>query len=109
MNKRRRKEVFKIIQNLNKLLSELDSYDVDEIVMLVQEAIDEIQLVLDEEECVRDNIPENLQNGYRYEESEDACDNLSDAICELEEIEDESSKEEIQEYISDAIKNLYLI
>lgn len=109
MNKLRRKTIFKIIQKLNRLLSELDSYQIDEIVIMIQEIIDEIQMVLDDEEDARDNTPENLQNSFRYEESEDACDNLSDTIDELEEIEEEYSKEDIQECISNAIKNLYLI
>ena len=96
MNKARRKEICNIIQKLNNFLSRAD----------IDAAIDEIQMVLDEEECVMDNIPENLQNGYRYQESEEACDNLNDAISELEDIDDEYSEDDIQHAVNNAIQYL---
>jgi hypothetical protein len=107
MNKTRRKEIFKIIQKLNKLLSNINMVDIDQLILDIGEIIDEIQMVLDEEEGVRDNIPENLQGGFRYEESEDACDNMYDAISELEDIDDEYLQDEIEECISSAIRSLY--
>lgn len=96
MNKARRKEICNIIQKLNNFLSRAD----------IDVAIDGIQIVLDEEECVMDNIPENLQNGYRYQESEEACDNLNDAISELEDIDDEYSEDDIQHAVNNAIQYL---
>ena len=96
MNKARRKEICNIIQKLNNFLSRAD----------IDVAIDEIQMVLDEQECVMDNIPENLQNGYRYQESEEACDNLNDAISELEDIDDEYSEDDIHHAVNNAIQYL---
>ena len=103
MNKVRRKEIFKIIQMLNKLLSNMYNISISDIVVELESIMDYIQIVLDEEECVMDNIPENLQNSYRYEESENACDNLNDAINEIEEIDDECDKMEITETITNVI------
>ena len=39
-----------------------------------------------EEEEYRDNIPENLQGGERYEKAEAACDSLSAAVDGIEDI-----------------------
>lgn len=90
MNKARRREIYKIIEQLNQVLRMFKNdkeYDIESIIM---DIIDLIQIVFDEEECAMDNIPENLQGGYRYQESEEACDNLYDAIETLEDaIEDE--------------------
>jgi hypothetical protein len=106
MNKLRRKEIFKIIQILHKILSNIHSEHILNIITELESVIDYIQIILDEEECVMDNIPENLQNGYRYEESENACDNLNDAISELEEIDDEYDKIEIIEIVTSVIQCL---
>ena len=39
-----------------------------------------------EEEEYRDNMPENLQGSERYEQADDACSNLSDAVDNLDEV-----------------------
>ena len=65
MNKERRKKVVKIIEDINKIK-------------------DELQDVLNEEETVFDNMPENLQGSMRGEESEEAIDYMNEAIDALD-------------------------
>lgn len=61
MNKGRRQELARICARLEDALSDLET-------------------VQAEEENSRDSTPENLQGTERYEESEAACDNLTDAV-----------------------------
>lgn len=95
MNKFRRKEIYNIIKNINQLLRNLENNAIENIMQIIEELISLIESILDEEEMCRDNIPENLQSGYRYEDSENACDNLESAIETLEDIEDDATKEDI--------------
>lgn len=44
-----------------------------------------IESVLEEEEEARDSMPESLQTCERYEISDEACNNLGDAIDSLDE------------------------
>ena len=44
----------------------------------------QLETLLAEEEDYRDNFPENLQNSERYERTEAICENLSDAVDEME-------------------------
>jgi hypothetical protein len=67
MNNPRRKAIQKIIDNLYDLKSQLDD-------------------VFDDEQEYRDNIPENMQGGERYERADEARDNLSDAVDGLDEV-----------------------
>ena len=67
MNAARRKEIQKVYDALEE----------------ARTALEEIQ---GEEEEYRDNIPENMQGGERYEKAVDACDNLESAGYSLEEI-----------------------
>lgn len=67
MNNTRRKTIQKIIDDLNDFRNTLDD-------------------VYDEEETYRDSIPENMQGGERYEKADEACDNISDALNDLEEV-----------------------
>lgn len=60
MNKRRKNEIKRIITLLEKLL--------------------------DEEDAVRDNIPESLESSDIYQESEVASEQLEEAITALQEI-----------------------
>ena len=106
MNKKRRQSIRNLIQRLKQLVNYMSIYDVDEIVSMLEDILENIIDILDDEETYFYNIPENLQSGERYEISEMACDNLGDAISELEDIDEEYSKEEIEAYILNAIKNL---
>lgn len=66
MNNTRRKELQKI-------------YDI------ITDAKENLEILMDEEEEYKDNIPENLQYSERYEKAEEACDSLYEAIGNLEE------------------------
>lgn len=65
MNRQRRKALQDIIDQLEILRMQLET-------------------LLAEEEDYRDNFPENLQNSERYERTEAICENLSDAVDEME-------------------------
>ena len=65
MNKERRKTRQEISEQLESLKSDLASVQSDE-------------------EEYRDNIPENMQSGERYERAEAACDSLAEAVSQLE-------------------------
>ena len=55
---------------------------IDQLVEL-KGSLEDIQT---EEEEYRDNIPENMQESRRYERADEACNNLSDAVENLEEV-----------------------
>ena len=57
-------------------------------VLLVQltEIRDTLEAIKDEEEEYRDNMPENLQGSERYEKADTVCDDLCDAVSNLEEV-----------------------
>ena len=60
MNKVRRKNLQSIVDKLEELMADVEA-------------------IQEEEEEYRDNIPENMQSGDRYEQAEAACDALSEA------------------------------
>lgn len=98
MNNKRRKEIYIIT---NKLLS-MTNKNID----VLNDIVRDIDCIQNEEEDYRDNIPENMQGGYRYERADEACDNLSyacDYISEAIESEDwlEYLKKAV-EYLNDA-------
>ena len=64
MNKERRMKISKIIQEIDNIKSRL-------------------QNILNEEESVFENMPENLQGSMRGEESEEAIDYMDEAIESL--------------------------
>jgi len=83
MNKNRRKELYTLINRLTVLRSTNDIKNND----LVNEIKDiklELGWILSEEEAYMDNIPENMQNGNKYQIAEEACDNLESAIDALD-------------------------
>lgn len=106
MNKLRRKEISSIINDLIQLLLDIESSKVEDIIDKIEDIADNVQCVLDDEETYRDNVPENLQNGVRYQNSEDACDNLEDAADSLFGIEISDKKEYIVKMVSSAINSL---
>ena len=75
MNKQRRKAIENVTGKIRDLLSDLE-------------------MLRDEEEEYKDNIPENLQGTERYERAEECVDNLTEAIDSIE-----SALEEIDECI----------
>ena len=106
MNKIRRREISLIICQLDNLLELLYSEGINEVILKLDNIKNNIQIVLDDEEYYFNNIPENLQNGSRYDASEDAINNLEDSIEYLDNINNGCCLEEIQEYINNAIKYL---
>lgn len=69
MNANRRKEIAKIVTELEELKSRLET-------------------VLEEEQEYYDNVPENLQNSERYQESEEYISYMEDAVSEFDNIID---------------------
>ena len=70
MNKERRKELQKL-------------YDI------IADAKDNLDILRDEEEEYKENIPENLQGSQRYETAEAAVDAITFAVSSLEEALDQ--------------------
>ena len=87
MNKTRRKELTDVINGLNEMQDKDDLYS----------WINDLENIKDDEEYYYDNIPENLQSSQRACDSEEAIDNLNEAISILNDAYDE-------EDINDAIK-----
>lgn len=61
----------------------------------IADAKDALDEVRDEEECYKDDIPENLRGSQRYERAEAAVNALESAVSSLEEALDyiEEAKE----------------
>ena len=67
MNKPRRKALQGIIDQLEELKGALEE-------------------ILSEEEEYRDNMPENMQGGEKYEKVEEAVSNIDDAVSTIEDV-----------------------
>lgn len=106
MNKFRRKRIANVILELNKIKNDVQNETDIDIVVRLEDLIDVLTEALDEEETYRDNMPENLQSGERYEKAENACDSLDSAVSSLEFIEEDDSVEYINQTITDAICEL---
>ena len=59
--------------------------ELEELYDIIYEAKERLEMLHDEEEEYRDNIPENLQGSERYERAEEAVDALDSAMSSLEE------------------------
>lgn len=66
MNKQKR-------ETLEKIRDELADF---------RDCLDEIK---DDEECYRDNMPENFRGSERYKKADEVCDSLDGAVRALEE------------------------
>ena len=66
----------------------------------------ELEDILAEEDDARDNMPENLQESIRYDESEEASDHLNEAISSLSDISEEDDDSTVRDQINDAIEAL---
>ena len=84
MNKQRRKEIYQNIGKLETACVKVKSDYYDDILSLLTDIASDVDCIRSDEECYMDNIPENLQNGIRYEIAEEACENLEDAISSIE-------------------------
>lgn len=76
MNKARRKELSDVIRGLNMIQDKDDLYS----------WINILSNIKDDEQDYYDNIPENLQYSQRAEDSEQAIENLEDALDLLDEV-----------------------
>lgn len=83
MNKQRRKQISEVVSRVEAVQAELESL------------LDDIQGIMDEEKEYRDNIPENMQGGDRYEMADHAC-------CELEAAHEtlDNAKYSLEEVVS---------
>lgn len=105
MNKRRRKEIKSLISKLYDIVKCIQcgmQLDFDAL----SDIICDLECIWNDEECYRDNIPENLQESIRYTTADEACDNLECAVDALNYIEEDDDVEYITKTINDAIKNL---
>ena len=76
MNKERRREISEVIKTITNVKDTLN------------QAMEDLQIILDNEKLAFDNMPENLQGSLRGMDSEDAIDTMTDAIESLTEIID---------------------
>jgi predicted Zn-dependent peptidase len=79
MNKNRRKVLYAVA---NKLIA-LKSSDKKDIEADFEAAKNVLDGILYEEESYMDDMPENMQSGYKHQKAEDACSNIEDAIDAL--------------------------
>ena len=105
MNKERRKELEKIIVNI-----ELWKEDVWQLVSRIEDIKSLIGLVKDEEEDAYDNLPEHFQEGERGDQMQSAIDSMESAVDSLDEIIGDleslsgNSVDDIIEYLREAIE-----
>lgn len=81
MNNTRRKAIKQTIDRFDSIRKKLE-----ELVTEVESVKSDIEDIQWEEEEYRDNMPENLQVGERYDKADNACTNLSDAVDALDDV-----------------------
>lgn len=96
MNKARRKELAEVIQKLNQVRDKSDLYN----------EISTLEDIKSDEESYYDNIPENLQYSQRAEASEEAIDNLDEALDLLNEVYDMDEFDKDNDLIQQAISKI---
>ncbi len=57
----------------------------DEVIAKIEEAKELLEVLQEEEEEYRDNMPENLSGSDKYEAADAAVDNMSSAVDALDE------------------------
>jgi flagellar biosynthesis chaperone FliJ len=101
MNKRRRMAIYDVVNRL--FILKKNGVTKSDLEAVYQD----IDYILDEEESYMNNIPENMQSGYRYEKAEEACDNLQEAKDNIYDAKENCrSAEEIICFIEDAAQHL---
>lgn len=96
MNKARRKELSKVVSELNIIKDKDALYD----------CINTLENIRDDEQDYYDNIPENLQYSQRAEDSEAAIDNMEEALELLNELYDADNFDKDSELIEEAIAKI---
>jgi chromosome segregation ATPase len=59
--------------------------ELERIANAITELKEQLEILQEEEDEYRDNMPENLQGSERYEKAEATCENLYSAVSSLEE------------------------
>ena len=96
MNKARRKELSKVVSELNIIKDKDALYD----------CINTLESIRDDEQDYYDNIPENLQYSQRAEDSEAAIENIEEALDLLNELYEADSFDKDSELIEEAIEKI---
>ena len=116
MNKQRRKELANIVTAMENVSTPVDIEELEGIKS-------DIEMILMDEEMAFDNMPENLQGSYRGEMSQEAQDNMNEAIdlidefisdyedYEIDQIHDpeddeDEDEEDIESEIEDRVQDL---
>lgn len=99
MNNARRKELDKIKYELDKIKENISEHSLDDLESL-KDALSDVLL---DEEFAYDNMPENLKNSMRGQESEEAIEYIDEAFSTLDSIKElnDDSIEEIEEAIEE--------
>lgn len=96
MNKMRRKDLTGIIKELRTYHDNDDIYAV----------INNLENIRDDEESYYDNIPENLQSSQRAYDSENAIDNMNDALDFLNDAYESDDENKTKELVIKAIDKI---
>ena len=96
MNKARRKELSKVVNELNRIKDKDALYD----------CINTLESIRDDEQDYYDNIPENLQYSQRAEDSEAAIENMEEALDLLNELYEADGFDKDSELIEEAIEKI---
>lgn len=88
MNNTRRKAISELSQKTGNIKGE------------IEELMQEIESIKGEEEDYKENIPENLQGGDKYEVAETAIENLEEAYNSLDDIL--GTLEDVESYLNEA-------
>ena len=90
MNNQRRRELMNIITTMESVCMPVDITDLEGIKT-------DIEFVLMDEEMAFESMPENLQGSYRGEMSQDAQDNMNEAIDLIDEFINDHQDYEIDQ------------
>lgn len=96
MNKARRKELSEVIKALSTMQDKDDLYSI----------IYDLENIKSDEEDYYDNIPENLQYSQRAEDSEQAIENMDDALDLLNDVYEADEFDKDDESIQEAIDKI---
>lgn len=109
MNKKRRNEIKKAIQELEELVNSIESQkikEIDEIHDEIEYVKSDIESIAFDEEMAYDNIPDSLKESDRGYEMEENIEILDNAVSELETLLDEKSISKIEINLKSIINDL---
>ena len=109
MNKKRRNEIKKAIQELEELVNSIESQkikEIDEIHDEIEYVKSDIESIAFDEEMAYDNIPDSLKESDRGYEMEENIEILDTAVSELETLLEEESINEIEINLKSIINDL---